>query len=54
MWIVASRAFSAKTGLDNETYYEHHAPDVSRRLIGKLFDEDTVAERHPDLAARFS
>jgi hypothetical protein len=53
MWTVACRAFTAKTGQSDETYYERYAPGVSRGPIGAPFDEETVAERHPELAARF-
>lgn len=53
MWGVASRAFVAKTGESQETYYRQHAPKVLRSDIGEPFDEDTVEERYPEVAARF-
>jgi hypothetical protein len=54
MWGVASRAFAAKTGESSDAYYQQHAPTVPRSEIGELFDEDTVEERYPEVAARFS
>jgi hypothetical protein len=53
MWGAASRAFAAKTGESQETYYDQHAPSVPRSDIGEPFDEDTVEERYPEVAARF-
>ena len=54
MWGAACRAFAARTGQSIETYYKGHAPRVPRRDIGEPFDEDTVEERYPEVAARFS
>ena len=54
MWGVASRAFAAKTGESSDVYYEQHAPAVPRSDIGPPFDEDTLEERYPEVAARFS
>src|SRR5262245_14524691 len=54
MWGVAARAFAATTGHSQETYYEQHAPTVPRSDVGEPFDEDTVKERYPEVAARFS
>ena len=54
MWGAACRAFAARTGQSIETYYKDHAPKVPRSDIGEPFDEDTVEERYPEVAARFS
>jgi Protein of unknown function (DUF4240) len=54
MWGAASRAFVAKTGQIQDAYYQQHAPKVPRGDIGEPFDEDTVEERYPEVAARFS
>jgi len=54
MWGAASHAFAARTGQSIETYYEEHAPNVPRSNIGEPFDEDTVEERYPEVAARLS
>jgi Protein of unknown function (DUF4240) len=54
MWGAACRAFAARTDQSIETYYEQHAPRVPRSDIGEPFDEDTVGERYPEVAARFS
>src|SRR5262245_15193366 len=54
MWGAASRAFALKTGENQEAYYQQHAPKVPRGDIGGSFDEDTVEERYPEVAARFS
>jgi hypothetical protein len=51
-WYVARRAYEAKTG--KEGTYDAVAPNVTRTLKGKLFDEDTVYDLHPKLAKRFS
>ena len=53
MWTVGAEAFAVKTGASHDTYYRQHAPNVQRTEIGEPFDEDTVAERYPELAARF-
>ncbi|WP_327008409.1 DUF4240 domain-containing protein [Dactylosporangium sp. NBC_01737] len=53
MWGVASRAFAAKTGESGDVYYQQHAPVVPRSDIGEPFDEDTLEERYPEVAARF-
>jgi hypothetical protein len=54
MWGAASRAFVAKTGESHDAYYQQHAPKVPRGDIGEPFDEETVEERYPEVAARFS
>lgn len=46
--------FAAKTGESDEVYYQQHAPTVPRSDIGEPFDEDTVEDRYPEVAARFS
>lgn len=50
LWYVASNAWEEKTGQSN---YDTVAPDVTRELIGKPFDEEGVYEKHPKLAKKF-
>ena len=52
IWYVASNAWAAKTGKPKDDYYEI-APNVSRTLKGRDFDEDTVFDDHPTLAKKF-
>jgi len=54
LWSVAAQAWAEKTGRDSADWYDKHAADVPRQLIGELFDEDHVAQRYPEIAARFS
>jgi hypothetical protein len=51
-WYVAANAWQEKTGKDDAAY-EKAATQVTRELIGELFDEDTVSESYPKLAKKF-
>lgn len=51
-WYVAANAWQEKTGEDDAAY-EKVATQVTRELIGELFDEDTVSEKYPKLAKKF-
>jgi hypothetical protein len=52
VYYAPSHAWAALTGKPRDDYYKI-APSVGRSLKGKLFDEDTVYDKHPKLAKKF-
>jgi hypothetical protein len=49
MWSIAARVYEEATGKD----YDGVAPNVTRTLKGKGWDEDTVEALYPGLARKF-